>query len=573
MRSRKKITYMILPSFIALIGMLFAACGGGGTPSNQGSSKAPASQQIFRFPLPVADIATFDPALTSDLYSAQAIDMVFTGLVSLNDQLQIKPQLASSWDTSSDGLTWTFHLRPNLKFSDGTPLTSTDVVYSINRAVEPATNSTVGPYYLSLLKDLNLLTSGKIKTLIGDSLLAPDPNTVVIKINKPASYFLNALSYPTSFVVEKKLIDQYGKSWTDHLESGGGDGPFVVQSYNHSKEIDFVPNPDYYGPKPQLQKVIYPFYKQTDTEYRSYQVGQLDTAGVPTADVASAKALPNNQFIQVPQLSIDYIAMNYMVKPFDNIAIRQAFDLAINKDLIASSVLKGTVIGTNHIVPKGQPGYDPNLTGPDGVQGTSGDVTKAKALLQQGLQQEGWSSVSQMPPVIMTYPSGSADLDNVMAVLQQEWQSALGIKVTLAATDFNKMLNEINAATNNAKGLQMWNIGWIADYPDPQDWTTLQFCKGCAQNSFNYGQNSTPQAAAQQQVQNQLEAADVMPNGAARYAAYNTAEQSLVNDVAWLPLNQALTTAVLKPYVKGFTFNAQLLTPPDDWGSIYIASH
>jgi len=573
MRSRKKTTTMVLPAFLALIAMLFAACGGGGTTSNSGVTKAPASQQIFRFPLPVADISTFDPALASDLYSGQSIDMVFTGLVQLNDQLQIQGQLASSWTTSSDGLTWTFHLRPNLHFSDGSTLTSQDVIYSINRAVEPATASTVGPYYLSLLKDINLLTTNKIKTLIGDSLLAPDNSTVVIKISKPAAYFLDALSYPTSYVVEPSLIAAHPKNWTDFLTQGGGDGPFKVSSYIHSKEIDFVPNPFYYGPKPQLQKVIYPFYKQSDTEYRAYQVNELDTAGVPTSSLAAAKALPNHQFQQVPTLNIWYYAMNYLVKPFDNIDIRQAFELAINKNLIATNVWKGSVIPSNHIVPKGMPGYNPNLTGPDGVQGTSGDVTKAKALLAAGMAQEGWTSVSQIPSIVFTYPSGTTDIDNEMAVVQQEWQNNLGIKVTLAPTDFGKMLNEINAAINNPKGVQMWAIGWIADYPDPQDWTTLQFCNGCAQNAMNYGQNHTSDATTQQQVQAQLEAADVMPPGSARFAAYNAPEQQLVNDVAWLPMYQATATVVLKPWVQGFIFNSQLLTPPNDWGSIYISTH
>ncbi|HVB61160.1 MAG TPA: peptide ABC transporter substrate-binding protein [Ktedonobacteraceae bacterium] len=575
MRSRKKLATMLLPSFLALIAMLFAACGGGtSAPSTSGPTKAPASQQVFTFPEEgVADIATFDPALAGDLNSAQAIYMVFTGLVSLNDQLQIKPQLASSWSTSTDGLTWTFHLRPNLKFSDGTPLTSADVIYSINRSVDPATASPVGPYYLALLKDLNLLTSGKIKTLIGDSLLAPDPSTVVIKISKPASYFLDALTYPTSYVVEQSLITTYGKNWTDHLTAGGGDGPFKVSSYIHSKEIDFVPNTNYYGSKPQLQKVIFPFYKQSDTAYRAYQVNQVDIAGVPTADLAAAKALPNGQFHQTPQLSVFYYAMNYLVKPFDNIDIRQAFELAINKDLIANNVYKGAVIATNHIVPKGMPGYTPNLTGPDGVTGTSGDVAKAKALLQQGLTQEGWTSVTQMPSITMVYPSGSVDTDNEMAAVTQMWQNNLGISVKLAPTDFNKMLNEINAAINNPKGLQMWQIGWIADYPDPQDWTTLQFCNGCAQNAMNYGQNHTSDAAAQQQVQQQLVAADSMPAGPARIAVYNTAEQQLVNDVAWLPTYQSIATTVLKPYVQGVIFNADGLTPPDDWGNIYISTH
>jgi len=577
MRRSKKMMTKLLPA-LALMALLIAACGGGGSSQSTGTQKAPASQQVFTFPEEgVADISTFDPGLDSDLNSAQAIYMVFTGLVSLNDQLQVVPQMASSWNISTDGLTYTFHLRPNLKFSDGTALTSTDVVYSINRSLEPATASTVGPYYLALIKDENLLASGKVKTLIGDSLLAPDPSTVVIKISKPATYFLDALTYPTSYVVEQSLITTYGKNWTDHLTTGGGDGPFKVAAYTHSKEIDFVPNPYYYGPKPQLQKVIYPFYKQADTTYRAYQVNQVDIATVPTADLATAKSLPNGQFHQAPSLNIWYYTMNYLVKPFDNIDIREAFDLALNKDLIANNVYKGTVIATNHIVPKGMPGYDPNLTGPDGVAGTSGDVTKAKALLAAGLQQEGWTSVSQMPSITMVYPSGSVDTDNEMAAVTQMWQNNLGISVKLAPTDFNKLVNETTAAINNPKGLQLWAIGWIADYPDAQDWTTLQFCNGCGQNDMNYGQNNTSAAAAQQQVQAALAAADAMPAGAARDAAYNAAEQQLVNDVAWLPVYQATSSKVLKTYIKGDIqgafVNPEGLAPPNDWGSIYISTH
>ncbi len=215
--------------------------------------------------------------------------------------------------------------------------------------------------------------------------MTPDPQTLQIIITKPAAYFLDALTYPTSYVVEKSLITQYGTSWTDHLTTGGGDGPFKVSSYVHGKEIDFVPNPNYYGPKPALQKVIYPFYKQSDTAYRAYQVGQVDVASVPTSSFSQAKALPNGQLHQVPELSIWYYTMNYLVKPFDNIDIREAFELALNKSLIASTVWKGTVIPSNHIVPKGMPGYDANLTGPDGVQGTSGDKTKALSLLHTGM--------------------------------------------------------------------------------------------------------------------------------------------------------------------------------------------
>ncbi len=579
MRPSKKLITRLLPSCLALLAMLLAACGGTTTTTTTTTpSKAPASQQVLNMPFGagISDLKTMDPALSTDYFSIAGIDLVFTGLVQFDDNLKVQPQLAASYELGSDGLTWTFHLKPNLKFSDGTPLTSADVVYSINRALLPATKSVVGPVYLGLIKDSDKLNAGKIPTIIGDSLLTPDPQTVVIIANKKAAYFLDALVYSTSYVVEKSVVDKYGANWTDHLadNSGqGGAGPFVVQSWTHGTNITFVPNPNYYGAKPQLTKLIYPFYKQVATNFKAYQAGQTDYSTVPTANLAAAKALPNNQYSLVPQLYINYYTMNYLVKPFDNIHIRQAFALAINKDLIVQSVWKNTLIPTNHIVPKGMPGYNPNLTGPDGVAGTSGDTAKAKALLQQGLTEEGWTSVSQMPQVKLTYPSGITDADNEVAAIQQMWQTTLGISVKANPEDFNKLLTDSEAALNNPNGLQFWGIAWIADYPDPQDWTTLQFGQGSQYNQINYGQNHSANAAQQQQVQQALAAADVNPDQTSRMQAYNQAEQQLVNDVAWLPMEQVAVSQVLKPYVKGMVFNPQLLIPPEDWGNIYIQSH
>ncbi len=581
MQSSKKLGIKLLPTLLVLMSMLLVACGGGSTTTTTTvpSQKAPASQQVLNMPLEnqTSDLKTMDPALSTDAASIAGIDLAFTGLVQFDNNLRVQPQLASSYSVASDGLTWTFHLRPNLKFSDGTPLTSADVVYSIDRALQPATKSVVGPVYLALIKDSDKLNAGKIPTIIGDSLLTPDPSTVVIIANKQAAYFLDALVYSTSYVVEKSVIDKYGATWTDHLADNGGqggDGPFKVQSWTHGTSIVFVPNPAYYGPQPQLTKLTYPFYKDTGTNFQAYQAGQTDYAqGVPTADLSIARALPNNQYSLVPQLWINYYTMNYLVKPFDNIHIRQAFALAINKDLIVHSVWKDTYIATNHIVPKGMPGYNPNLTAPDGVTGTSGDTTKAKALLQQGLQEEGWSSVSQMPAVKLTYISGSPDTDNEVAAIQQMWQTTLGVSVKTNPEEFNKILTDSEAALNNPNGLQFWGIAWIADYPDPQDWTTLQFGKGQQYNQINYGQNNSADAATQQQTQAALAAADVNPDNTSRMQAYNQAEQQLVNDVAWLPMEQVAVSQVLKPYVRGIVFNPQLLIPPNDWGNIFIATH
>src|SRR5437667_9143429 len=460
MRSSKKFMTTLLPTFLALMGMLLVACGGSTSTTPTTSGKATPDKQVMKFPIVagISDIKTFDPALSTDAASIAAIDLVFTGLVQLDDKLQVQPQLASSYSLSSDGLSWTFKLKPNLKFSDGTALTSADVTYSINRALQPVTKSTTAPIYLALIKDSDKLVAGKISTIIGDSLLTPDPNTVVIIANKKAAYFLDALVYSTSYVVEKSLVDKYGANFTDHLNEGGGDGPFKVQTYTHGKNIVLVPNPNYYGPKPQLTKLVYPFYKENSTAYKAYQSGELDYTDVPSADLASAKSLPKNQYMLVPQLWINYYTMNYLVKPFDNIHIRQTFALAINKDLIAHSVWKDTVIASNHIVPQGMPGYNPHLKGPEGVASTKGDPAKAKALLQQGLQEEGWSSVSQMPAIQLTYPSGTQDLDNEIAAVVQMWQTNLGVSVKANAEDFNKLLTDTEAALNNPKGLQFWEL-------------------------------------------------------------------------------------------------------------------
>jgi oligopeptide transport system substrate-binding protein len=574
MRPRKKFTLGLLSTFLCLLAMLLAACGGGGGGGGGGGAahpKAADSKQIFVYPEPgIADIATFDPALSTDLPSIQAIDMVFTGLVQLDDNLKVQGVLAQSWDESSDGLTWTFHLRTGLKFSDGTPLTSKDVAYSIDRSLQPAVKSTTSPIYEALILDSDKLNSGKIKTIINDSLMTPDDNTIVIKANKNASYFLDALTYSCSYVVEKSLIDKYGNTkFTDHLTEGGGEGPWKVSKYDHSTGITFVPNPNYHGKQPQLKQVFMPFYKDVDTDYNAYQAGQVDIMqGIPAANLAQART-KTREYQKIPLLEIRYLSMNYLIKPFDNIHIRQAFALALNKDVLEANVLKNASIATNHIVPSGMPGYNPNLVGPAGVKSTAGDANKAKQLLQMGMQEEGWSSVSQIPSIKLTYNTGSKTTENLIAAMIQMWQTILGVSVKADPVDFNKLLDEVDASVNNPKGLQFWRLGWIADYPDAQDWLTLQFDKGVPNNAWNYGQNNSADAAQQQATQKLMEQADVNPDQNARLQQYNQAEQQLIDDVAWLPYSQDAVNQLVKPCVQNLITNPQELIPPDDWGAIY----
>jgi peptide/nickel transport system substrate-binding protein/oligopeptide transport system substrate-binding protein len=570
MQHGKKLTFGVLPAMLCLVVLMLSACG---SISSQGSQdKASSDKQTFIYSQTGAsDIATFDPALATDATSNNAISLVFTGLVTLDDQLQIKPQIAQSWQRSADGQTWTFHLKPNLKFSDGTPLTSKDVAYSIDRALQKSLGSVTSPTYLGLIKDSDKLLAGQIKTIIGDSVLTPDPQTVVLITNSRAAYFLDTLTYSTSYVVEKKLIDKYGNNFTNHLTEGGSSGPYVVKEYDQHRQIIFTPNPNYYGPKPQIQKIIMPFFVDPATAFKTYQTGRVDYTPVPSENNQDVKSQPD--FYKVAQLSTVSFAMNYLIKPFDNIKVRQGMALALNKDAIVHAIWKDTNIATNHIVPQGIPGYNSKLTTQDNTNSTKGNPTLARQLFDQGLREEGYSSPDQLPTIHLTYQGGSKDIDREIAASIQMWQNVLGISIKPEAVDFNKFLDELAGTANNPKGLQMWRENWLADYPDPQDWLTLQFGKGAANNAINFGQNSSTNAASQQLLQNQMANADSNPNAQARMENYNAIEQQVINDVGWLPIYQYTTAYQLKSYVHGLHINELGLIAPDDWANIYITQH
>lgn len=567
-KTPRRLSLALLPLLLLTGCSLFA-----GSPPKP--AKAPAAEQVYTSPLLFLNgninLISLDPALAYDQNSLSVISMIYTGLVSLNDHMQPQPQLASSWEQSADGRTWTFHLRSNLKFSDGTPLTASDVAYSIDRALQPATRSTIAPIYLGIIQDADKLLGGGIPTLLHDSLQVPDQHTLKILIRQPAPYFLDMLAKNCSFVVEQKLIQQYHGDFPSLVTQGGSTGPFVIKQYMPGQPIELVPNRLYYGPKPQLREVILPLYTQPVAAYNDYAAGKVDTAGVPLAALPTISR--RSDFHQVPQLWINYYTMNYRVPPFDNQHIRQAFALAINKSSLARDVWKNTVIPTNHILPQGMPGYNPNLRGPDGTSSLAGNPQAAQALLRQGLQEEHWTSVSQLPPLKLTYATGFSSFDQEVQALISMWQKVLGVTVTADPVDSSALLDEVSAATGNAQGIQMWGLSWVAEYPDPQDWLTRQFGNGSVFNNMNYGQNTSSNVAMQQVTQQQLLKADSDFQSTARLQLYQQAEQQLVNDVAWLPLEQVTSVFLRKSYVAGMVDNSIGLIPPDEWAGISILQH
>jgi len=563
----------LITTLLLLVAMLLSACGGGASSGNSGSASngsaaPPDDKQVFRWPQAAnSDFVSLDPGLIQYADGNYVARTIFSGLVALDAKGIVVDQLAASHQISPDGLTYTFTLKDNLKFSDGTPITSQDVIYSINRTLDPATKSEVA-FYFDLIKGYDEFQAGKVKTLIGSSLLAPDPKTVKIVISKPAGYFLAALTYTASSVVNKKLIDKYGTKWTDHMEEGGTVGPFKVQSYSHTTGLIVIPDSNYFGTKPKLKKIEFELSGDLDTTYKGYQASQYDYTPIPPVNLDAAKSAKG--FRTVPELNTWYLALNYLTPPFNNIKVRQAFALAINKDLLNKSVNRGAHKPTNNIIPPNFPAYNPNIKGPDGTSSTAGNPDKAKQLLQEGLQELGIKSAADLPVLTFTNRNQKLTQDIASSIIQQ-WQDNLGVKVKQDVLELAKFNDTIQAAQNNPKGAQIWFAGWGADYSDPQDWLSVFFAKGVSNNQSNYGQNNTSAAAEQQAVQKELQQADASSNQEERFKIYQDAEQKIVNDVGWIPLYHRNINRLINPKVVNYELNGYDQLSAEQWAQVYIA--
>ena len=568
-------------TLLGTLALLVSACGGGTTPTS--SDKAPDSQQVFHFVLDgESDIATMDPGIVQDANSIVPINMVWPALLTLDKSLSVQPWAASAMPTvDSTGTIYTFKIKPNLQFTDGEPIDANAFAYSINRSLDPCTASPVA-YYLYTLKDAATFngetcvdaktdqlaaakgqTGAVINSMIGDSLTVQDPQTLVITLAKPAAYFIEAITYPTSYAVPKNLITNFGAKWTDHLTDSGsfGGNLFNVSSWKHDGTLTLVRNDKFWGTKPVLKEVDFTIYKSVETQYNAFLSGQNELGLPPSAQYAAASKKAD--FHETGQLWIDYYGFNWKMAPFTDKGVRQAFDLALNKDALAKQVLHGTVNASNHIVPQGMPGYNANLTGPDGTQNLTGNVQAAQQAAAPYVQASCGGQYKNCPQVVLTYPTVGQDEQNNDQAALAMWQAAFpGWPIKLRGEDFNTELNDLAA-----HDLQAYSIAWIADYPDPQDWLTLQFTPGVANNSSNADDS---QATA---LMNKADAEYLPSQQDQRMKDYNAAEQILVNDVAWCPLNQVKTYYELRVYVKNYVLDSQGLTPLADWENVYIAKH
>ena len=565
----RKATLASVFTLAGSLALLLAGCGGTNT-----TGALPDSQQIARLQLPVGDVKSLDPANATDLYSGRVIEAVYPGLVVLDQNLKAIPWAATALPAvSSDGLTWTFSLRHDLKWSDGTPITAQTYAFSMDRAENPC-NAFGASYYLYAIKDAADFNSetcdtntgkitGPIQTLIGDSITTPDDYTLKIQLAQPATYFLYAMTYPTSWAVPEQLVNQYGAKWTEHLADGNGFGGdlFKVIKWDHAGHLNLARNDAFWGQKPKLREVDYTMYKDSNTAYNAYLAGQQDVGSAPASKFAQAKT--HAGFHQIGVQDIAYYAMNWKMAPFNDVRMRQAFAIALDKESIANTVLHGTVQATNHIVPSGMPGYNPNLKGPDGTQSLKGNPQMANQLATAYATSTGCGTAtdfSKCPKVTLTIPSGSTDTQNEAAAAQQMWLAAMpNYPITITSVDFNTLLQNLSA-----NKVQFWAIGWIEDYPDPQDWLTTNLA---CDSAYNSGLACDPTA------DKLMKEADANPDLNARLQQYQQAEQILVTEVGWLPIDQGTAWWEVKPYLHNFTLTAGGLVPKESWQAMYLTAH
>jgi oligopeptide transport system substrate-binding protein len=602
----------LLTLFVVLLPMVagLAACG----PLADAGSGLAVDQTLTwpYFGTNELSVAVFDPALTTFSVDSQNVFALYSGLVTFDTSLHVVPDEAASWDIGGDGAQkgtiYTFHLRPDLHFSDGTPLTAEDFAYSIDRALDPhlcdkqssatyaangvcAPGSEPGPTYLAHILGANSRVSGAVPTLIGHGdgkkgLNVIDPQTLQIRLDAPIAYFIQTLTYPTAFPLERKLLERYPDGrWVQHLDEGGTNGPFKVAGFQKQPGLlqRLIMEPDPYWQRPDvkpltLKKLIRPLYATEDDEYTDYRAGKLDVTDVPAKNYFGARS--QGDFYEVALLATTYFGLNLDAAPFtqsdpNSILIRRALALALNKQLLVDRIENGGALPSNHILPRGMPGFSENLTNPppDGTQALTGNQKVAQKLLKQARDacsqvQEGAAQPASCPYITGSSPrpielhvsqsrQTRVDLSNFAAA---QWNDTLGLNIKVVVDD----VNTFRANYHRGGPYQLWIIGWLADYADPQDWLSVLFS---CHASTNYDGYCNPT------LDRLLGKADVEPDFTKRLAMYQSAEQTVVNDVAWIPFEQAKYAWRQKPWVRGFGLTPLQTVAVRTWANVYIAAH
>ena len=445
---------------------------------------------------------TLDPALVGDSVSWSYLIQIHSGLVRLDANLAVVPDLAERWELSPDGATYTFTLRPGIKFHNGREIVADDFVYAIQRALDPATGSTTAKSYLGDIADLR----------------AVDARTLEIRLDAPKSYFLAKLTHPIAYPLDRANVES-DERW---FERPNGSGPFRLSTWERETRLTLLRYNDYWAGPARVRELQFDFsplpgivlYERGDVDVGLIDIGSLDRAVDPRSPL-------NRELVVAPLLSTWYVGMNARVPPFDDPLVRRAFAHATDRDRLVRVFYRGTRDAARSILPPGLPGYDAD------VQAPPLDVPRARQLLAQSRY------AGRMPEVVLSVGAGSASTGEAMAEMYAR-NLGLDVGVREWGDEFPSMLER--------RQVQMFLSGWIADYPHPENFLDILFH---SRSTGNYG------GFSHSELDQLLERARVELDEARREELYRRAERTILDEAAAVPIHHETTHVLVRPWVKG----------------------
>ncbi len=415
------------------------------------------------------DMATLDPAIGYDWQNWSMINGLFSRLVDYTfGTTEIVPSLASSYTISPDGLVYTFKLNPNAKFTNGRKIVAADVKYSIERAVNPKTQGPGGGFFHSVVGQ-DKMADGSAQTISG--IETPDDATVTFTLAQADATFMNVLALNFASVVPKEVTEAEG---ADFGKKPVGSGAFLLKEWVPGQRLVFERNKDYFRDRPNIDGFKVEIGQEPLVAILRLQKGEVDIAGdgIPPAKYLEMKnsADAADTIVDREQFETSYITINTTRKPFDDVRVRQALNMAINKDRIVR-IINGRATPASQVLPPLMPGYD------KGYKGYAYDVEGAKKLLadaglKDGFTTELWAMNTDPNP-------------RIAQAIQQDL-AAVGIKAEIKALAQPQV---IAAGGNKDQSALTWSggMGWIADFPDPSDfYGPILGCGGAVTGGWNW---------------------------------------------------------------------------------------
>lgn len=461
------------------------------------------------------DVATLDPAIGYDWQNWSMIKSLFDGLMDyVPGTTDLRPGLAESYTISEDGTVFTFTLRKGVVFHNGREMTAEDVKYSLDRVTLPATQSPGAGFFASIV-GFDKISNGEAETLSGVEVI--DPLTVQITLSRPDATFLHVMGLNFASVVPQEVVEEMGD---DFGKNPVGTGAFKLTDWTIGQRVVFEKNADYWREGvPYLDGVTFEVGQEPIVALLRLQQGEVDVPGdgIPPAKFVEVMNDPTQaaQVVEGGQLHTGYITLNVGMAPFDQLAVREAVNMAINKDRI-TQIINGRAVPATQPLPPSMPGYT------EGFDGFAYDVEGAIAKLSEAGLEDGFTT--------QLYVMNTDPNPRIAQAIQQDL-AAIGVTLEIRSL---AQANVIEAG-GAGEAPMIWSGGmaWIADFPDPSNfYGPILGCAGAGEGGWNWSKYCN------EEIDAMAIEADSFINPAApeRLAMWSQVYQDVMAEAPWVPV-------------------------------------